>query len=525
DIPTGFDYIRSLGITHVQLLPIFDFVSVDEGRTGDSEYRQQAQQGIFNWGYDPGNYMVVEGSYSTNPADGSVRILELRTLVMALGQAGIGVIMDVVYNHVPDMNRSALEACIPGYYFRGRRDSGAGDDTASERYMFRRYMVDSLVWWLTTYKLCGFRFDLLGLHDVQTMQTIAKELKAIKPDLLLYGEGWNMYGGKQMIAQGDTLHLERKQAKALVMASQLNIHLLPDIGMFNDAFRDGVKGSVFEATGPGWLHDGRAAEAVKFGLVGAVQHHQVHNHHVSGTARPQPWTDHSASSVNYVEIHDNLTLFDKLQLVEPGRDRQYYARLQRLALTLLLTSQGIPVLHAGMEFLRTKEVPQIWRTSIPGGIDKCITDPVSGRQFCHDSYKAGDLLNGLDWERALEEQTTVNYVRGLIRLRKEQPCLRLNDGNQIRRSIHFLKDTEGILSWTVSGSGGTLLIAANAQNREYKMALPSGPWQLLADSSTGSTWPLWSYHYPLQPPGPFVQKNLDIPAKGALILVSVPHGV
>lgn len=498
--PAGFDYIRSLGVTHVQLLPIFDFVSVDESRVRDPEYRSLPQNGAFNWGYDPGNYMAPEGSYATNPADGASRVLELRSLVQALGKTGIGVIMDVVYNHVPDYRRSALEACVPGYYFRGRRDSGAGDDTASERYMFRKYMIDSLRWWLTTYKLSGFRFDLMGLHDVETMQSIAAELKKVKLDLLLYGEGWNMYGGS-------------RGKRGLSMANQLNIHQMPDYGMFNDAFRDGVKGSVFDAPGPGWIHDGRSTESVKFGLVGAVHHHQVHNQEVSSTARPQPWTERSASSINYLEVHDNLTLYDKLQLVESGRDPAYYGRLQRLALTLLLTSQGIPVLHAGMEFLRTKEVPAEWIAQ--GGIDKCVTDPATGRQFCHDSYKAGDLLNGLDWKRAARENGTVNYVRFLIRLRKERPAFRLEHGSAIRKAISFFKEAEGLLVWQIderaaSVGHSVLLIAANSRPEQAQITLPHGTWQLLSDSATATTWEAGT--------GPIQDRSLVIPAKAALVL-------
>lgn len=508
-MPTGFDYIRALGITHIQMLPIFDFVSVDEGRVKDPEYQSRPQHGAFNWGYDPGNYAAPEGSYATNPADGLSRFLELRRLVQALGQADIGVIMDVVYNHVPDRRRSALEACVPGYYFRGRRDSGAGDDTASERYMFRKYMIDTLSWWLSAFKLSGFRFDLMGLHDVETMQAISKALRGIKPDILLYGEGWNMYGGNQDKKSGKT---------RLEMASQHTIHKLQDFGMFNDAFRDGVKGSVFDAAGPGWIHDGRTVESVKFGLVGAVHHHQVHNHQVTGTAHPAPWDERSWASINYLEVHDNFTLFDKLQLVEPGRDRAYYAQLQRLAMTLLLTSQGIPVLHAGMEFLRTKEVPEAWIRL--GGIDKCVTDPVTKRQFCHDSYKAGDLLNGLNWERAGEETATVHYVQHLLHLRTTLRVLRLATGTEIRKALKFIKDSEGIIAWQLDEHEAErghyhLLIAASSRSEAVSLAIPAAPgpdsdWRLVANSATAETWE------PDQ--GPLVNHRLEIPAKGALIL-------
>ncbi|MCX7655050.1 MAG: type I pullulanase [Treponemataceae bacterium] len=481
-IPTGFDYIRELGITHVQLLPIFDFVSVDEQTCQDPAYRTRKEGGVFNWGYDPGNYLVPEGSYATNPFDGSCRVRELRELIVRLGHAGIGVIMDVVYNHVPDMRRSALEACVPGYYFRGRRDSSAGDDTASERYMFRKYMKDSLIHWLTTYKLCGFRFDLMGLHDIQTMREIEATLRSYKPDILLYGEGWDMYGLSQPI-----------------MASQRNIHLLKGIGMFNDAFRDGVKGSVFHEQEGGWIHgESSWKESVQFGLIGAVRHPQVHNKKVIGTARPQPWSEQTWKSINYIEVHDNLTLFDKLQLVEPGKTQEYYARLQRLAITLLFCSQGIVLLHAGIEFLRTKEVPLLWIQD--GGIDKCVAMAVpnpssSGekagssekRFFCHDSYKAGDLLNSLNWERAYQHWETVQYVRGLVALRKGRKALRLTKGSTVRRALRFLPAPEGVLVWYIDGKKagdpkGSLYIAANSTTQPVLLALPQGHWELLADS-------------------------------------------
>ncbi|TCW61941.1 type I pullulanase [Treponema sp. J25] len=487
-IPTGLDYLKALGITHVQLLPIFDFVSVDETRVREPEYRNRKEGGAFNWGYDPGNYGVPEGSYATNPFDGACRIRELRQLVLALGQAGMGVIMDVVYNHVPDFRRSALEACVPGYYFRGRRDSGAGDDTASERYMFRKYMKDTLIHWITTYKLCGFRFDLMGLHDVHTMREIEKALRHRKPDILLYGEGWDMCG------------LSRP-----VMASQRNIHLLKGIGMFNDAFRDGVKGSVFHASEGGWIHgESGWEEAVKFGLVGAVRHPQVHNKKVIGTARPGPWSEYTWKSINYLEVHDNLTLFDKLQLVEPGQSMDYYEGMQRFAMTLLFCSQGIVLMHGGMEFCRTKEVPAQWIQE--GGIDKCVAlteqnggedfAPAGGglpqnlsvRLFCHDSYKAGDLLNSLNWERALQHRETVAYVRGLIALRKKHPLLRLERGKEVRRALRFMSSPPGTLVWHLDGQRirkkeAPLLIVANHNRTAVPVILPGGQWEILAESS------------------------------------------
>ncbi len=470
EIPTGFDHLRSLGVTHLQLLPVFDFVSVDEARAADPEYAARREGGAFNWGYDPGNWNAPEGSYSSYPRDGATRVRELRSLVKAAGEAGMGVVMDVVYNHVPERRRSPLEACVPGYYFRGRRDSGAGDDTASERSMFGRFMADSLAWWLEAYKLSGFRFDLMGLHDVETMRRIGRRLRMLRRDVLLWGEGWDLYRGG-----------------SLVPASQANIRELPGYGMFNDAFRDGVKGSVFDAPGKGWVHDGSKAESVKFGLVGAVRHAGVRTRKVEGTANPKPWGRSAAANLAYVEVHDNLTLHDKLLLVEPGMDESRYARLQRLALSLVLGAQGTVVLHAGSEFLRSKEVPAEWLAA--GGIDKCVATPDGRRSFCHDSYKAGRLLNGLDWTRAAANRDTVEYVRRLVELRKARPCFRLDSGARIRAALRFTADSGGILAWRVDGGKardreGSIFVAANSNEAPCRIRLPRGRWAPIADSGS-----------------------------------------
>jgi pullulanase len=504
-IPTGFDHVKALGVTHVQLLPVFDFVSVDESRAREPAYRTLRERGAYNWGYDPCNYAAPEGSYASDPADGSCRVRELRELVRAYGEAGIGIVMDVVYNHVPDLRLSALEACVPGYYFRGRRDSGAGDDTASERFMFRRYMADTLCWWLEGYKLSGFRFDLMGLHDLRAMRYIEKRLRAIKPDLLLYGEGWDMYRG------GD---------KGFEPASQKNFRRLPGYGMFNDAFRDGVKGSVFDAGRPGWLHGGADAESVKFGIVGAVRHPQLRNRLVAGTAMPKPWGERSAASVNYVEVHDNLTLRDKLELVEPGRGDEYYARLLRLALTLTLTAQGMPLLHAGMEFLRSKRFPADWLAD--GLPDKAVCLPGSatgtkpglaegvGACFCHDSYKFSDELNGLEWSLAARHRDSVAYLSALIALRKKSPCLRLPNGADIRRLLRFYPAGDALLAWGIAaGREGGLFIAANARDKAARIRLPRGVWRLVADSAAAAFWPSG---------GACIKRFVELPAKGALIL-------
>lgn len=491
EIPTGFDHLRSLGVTHLQLLPVFDFVSVDEARVRDPDYAARREGGAFNWGYDPGNWNAPEGSYSSDPSDGEARVRELRALVKAAGDAGMGIVMDVVYNHVPDRLGSPLEACVPGYYFRGRRDSGAGDDTASERSMFGRFMADSLAWWLEAYKLSGFRFDLMGLHDVETMRRIARRLRMLRRDVLLWGEGWDLYRGDR-----------------LAPASQSKVRELPGYGMFNDAFRDGVKGSVFDPAGKGWIHDGSRVESVKFGLVGAVRHARVRTRKVEGTANPKPWGESASASLAYVEVHDNLTLHDKLLLVEPGLDESRYARLQRLALSLVLGAQGTVILHAGSEFLRSKEVPAEWLAA--GGIDKCVATPDGRRWFCHDSYKAGRLLNGLDWSRAAANRDTVEYLRRLVELRKARPCFRLDSGARIRAALRFTADSGGILAWRVDGGQardgeGSIFVAANSNEAPCRIRLPRGRWALIADSGNARASPR-----PLEAPR---ESAFDLPGK------------
>jgi type I pullulanase len=498
--PTGFDHVRSLGVTHVQLLPVADFSSVDETRTRDAAYRARTVNGLFNWGYDPFNASAPEGSYSTDPGDGLARVRELKSLVAAFARAGIGVIMDVVYNHVPASRRHPLALSVPGYFFRLNRYSGAGDDTASERPMCRAWIVDSLAWWLSEYRLSGFRFDLMGLHDVETMRAVEDRLRGIRADVVLYGEGWDMYRG-------------RKRGRALVAASMLVPRKLSGFGFFNDAFRCGVKGSAFSPGAPGFVHDGSRREAVKFGLVGAVFHPQVRNASVTGTANPNPWTDRTSSSIPYVEIHDNMTLHDKLVAVEPGRDDADYARLQRLSIALVLLAQGMPVLHAGMEFMRTKEIPRDLfpaADSSPDALPPDVFRVPSGnatgsfRAFSHNSYNLCDRVNALDWDRRARWDSLVEYARGLIALRKGHPVFRLRTGEAVARLLSFLGESgdggesvgsgvrypETVLAWTIRGDGTgdswkAALMLCNVSALPVTLALPASPsgkpWRLVSD--------------------------------------------
>ncbi len=454
---TGFDHLKTMGFTHVQLMPVFDFSSVDESRSRDPEYRSRFVSGAYNWGYDPGNYSVPEGSYSSDPSDGAARIRELKTLVRDYAAAGMGVIMDVVYNHVPAAQNHPLGICVPGYYFRVDSYSGAGDDTASERVMFREYMKQSLCWWLSRYKLSGFRFDLMGLHDVETMNEIMRELRRIKGDVLVYGEGWDMYRAGKMVG-----------------ASMKEARKMPGIGFFNDAFRCGIKGPVFNAMEGGFVHDGSHREAVKFGLVGAVFHPQVHNRKVDGTANPNPWSDHPGTSVNYAEIHDNATLYDKLVLVEERADESRYEALAKLSIALVVLSQGMPILHAGMEFLRTKEIPPSILAEHPDLYDLWRTSDKK-RAFSHNTYNLGDAVNALDWSRRAEKDSVVEYTRGLIALRNPRPLFRLGTAEAVARSLSFLESASQPAPHPAAGNGAVSADSAAGTSAESASCLAAPP--------------------------------------------------
>ncbi|MBQ5470827.1 MAG: type I pullulanase [Treponema sp.] len=476
-MPTGFDYIKKLGITHIQFLPFFDFRSVDETQINNEEYKSRPTYGNFNWGYDPENYGVPEGSYSTDPYHGEVRIKECKQMIKAYNDAGIGVVMDVVFNHVNDGLHHGLGLSVPGYFYRVEAYSGAGEDTASERSMFRKYMVDMLCFWLKEYKLAGFRFDLMGLHDVKTMNEIKERLCEIKKDVLIYGEGWDMYHAGKMTG-----------------ASQVNSAKMNEIGLFNDAVRCAIKGPLFEDTSKGFIHNGNRKESVKFGIVGATEHPQVDYKLVEGTAYPKPWSTKTWVSLNYTEIHDNITLYDKNFLTEPDKAPEYYEQLQKMAISLVLLSEGFPILHAGMEFMRTKEIPQDYLQSGATFYDVAYTKDTK-RAFLRNSYSANDRINNLDWTRALEKKNVVDYVKNLIALRKEHPCLRLSTQEEVSKRLVFIDNAEEglaepVLAWTIDASSlgddwSKALIIANPLEQDISYTLPaSGTWKCITDGTS-----------------------------------------
>lgn len=409
-IKTGLSYIKELGVTHIQLLPIFDFNSIDEKNY--SKAYEVENQNDYNWGYDPANYNVPEGSYSTNPYSPKTRIEELKKLIKVIHNNGLGVIMDVVYNHMYDVDNSAFNKTSPGYYFRYDSngnladESGCGNAIASENPIVRKYIVDSVKYWATEYKIDGFRFDLMGLLDVETMQEIRKELDKINPSIIIIGEGWNM---------GFTL---KDQDKAIPQ----NASKLKGIGFFNDIIRDSIRGNAFIENDKGFVSgDSMKTLDVLKGIRGEF-------------VEAEP-----SQIVNYVECHDNHTLFDKLKLTENNEDQVKY--MQRLATSIVLLSQGIPFLHCGQEFLRTKQ-----------GVE--------------NSYNKNDSINKVDWTRVKDNIDTVNYVKGLIELRKKYPHFRLKSLEEIKTKLKVIRANEGdgVIIYTITGDNEDIIVIHNSNN-------------------------------------------------------------
>ncbi|MCH4888284.1 type I pullulanase [Acidaminobacter sp. JC074] len=389
---TGLDYIADLGVTHIQFMPIYDYGSINEAKNDYS----------FNWGYDPVNYNALEGSYSTDAFTPDVRIGEFKQAVQAIHDKGLKVTMDVVYNHVYSVDAMAFEKLVPGYYFRKEGEnfangSGCGNETASERFMMRKFMVDSVTYLADEYNLDGFRFDLMGLHDVETMNQIRQ---ALDPSITVIGEGWNM---------GSVLDEASK-------ANQNQAHLMPGIAHFNDTIRDGLKGSVFDSLDQGFINGKEGMEATVFtGIVGGVYYEDL-----------KTWGDiEPGQSVTYVEAHDNNTLFDKLKLSNPEAMPNEIKDMHLLADTIILTSQGVPFIHAGQEFLRTK-----------------LGD--------ENSYKSSDIVNRLDWSRREKYDDVVSYFTTLIEMRKAHPAFRLATKEEIQESIKPIQLDNQVIAYEIN---------------------------------------------------------------------------
>ena len=435
---TGISAIKDLGVTHVELLPIFDFASVDETSPG------------FNWGYDPTNYNVPEGSYSSDPTKPTARITELKQAIQAMHDQKLRVNMDVVYNHVYNAGAFSQEAIVPGYWFRTdetgnlTNGSGCGNDVASERPMVRKFIVDSVKYWASEYNLDGFRFDLMGLMDIQTINEVTAALKAIDPTIIVIGEGWNM----------GTLPDDQK-------ANQVNIAKLNNVAHFNDQIRDGIKGSVFNSTDTGWA-TGKisAASDIYAGIVGNIDY---------SAAFLTKWTTASpAQSVNYVESHDNLTLADKLTASVKGVSPAGVAQLSQFASSIAFLSQGVPFLQAGQEFLRSK----------------------NGNE---NSYNADDATNSLKWSTKVKYVATTKYYQGLFALRAAHPAFRMNTTAQVKANLKFLKTTNDVIAYSLNGkavkdAASTIVVIHNPNAGAATVTLPNGKkWAIVVKGGVAGT--------------------------------------
>ena len=380
-LSTGIDHIQELGVTHIHLLPSFDFRSVDES---------QLEKNEFNWGYDPLNYNTPEGSYSTNPEDGKVRIKEFKQMVQSLHKKGLRVIMDVVYNHTGKTHDSNLDQLVPGYYYRQWEDgkysdaAACGNELASDREMVRKFMVESVKYWAQEYHVDGFRFDLMAIHDIETMNTIAAELKKIDSSILLYGEGWT--------AADSPLPEEKRALK-------VHAYQLKDVAVFSDDIRDGIKGNVFDEKSTGFVNGStKMKETIKIGVVASGNHPQVD--YTKGYYAKKAYTSTPSSIINYVSCHDNHTLYDKLKISQPKASEADLIKMHKLANTIVFTSQGTAFINAGVELKRTK-----------GGE--------------HNSYNLPDSINQINWNWKTDNIELFKYYQNLIHLRKSHPAFRM----------------------------------------------------------------------------------------------------
>ncbi len=425
----GLGHIIELGVTHVHLLPVYDYYTVDETIKDNPQY---------NWGYDPLNYNALEGNYSTNPFLGEVRIKEFKQMVQALHKNGLNVVMDVVYNHTMFGKDSYFNQLVPDYYYRQNKEgkfsdaSACGNETASDRYMFRKFMIESLVHWVTEYHIDGFRFDLMAIHDIETMNEIAKTLRAIKPNIVLYGEGWTA---------GDSPLPESKRAL------KKYAYLLDDIAVFCDDIRDGAKGSVFKSDDTGFVTGKKGTEeSIKFGLIGAGKHASVDYEKVNYSKAP--FTKEPYQMISYTECHDNHTLWDRFVNSIPTASEDEKVNLQMLSLGIVLTSQGIPFIHAGQEFCRTKKGEE-------------------------NSYKSSNEINGINWERKSDYQKVNEFTKKLIKLRKEHPGFRLGSQSLVQKHVSFPINEDGIILMKIENAPNDpwkeIYIAYNSRKEDFNL--------------------------------------------------------
>lgn len=441
---TGIDHLKELGVTHVHILPSYDYASVDETRLDENKY---------NWGYDPLNYNVPEGSYSTDPYRPEVRIREFKQMVQALHKAGIRVVLDVVYNHTFNTAESNFERTVPGYFYRQKPDgtladgSACGNETASNRPMMRKYMIESVLYWINEYHIDGFRFDLMGIHDIETMNEIRKAASAVDPTIFIYGEGWAA-SAPQMPEDS--------------LAMKANTYKMPGIAAFSDEMRDALRGpfnnneqGAFLAGLPG------GEESIKFGIAGAVKHPQINNDSVNYSKAP--WAGQPTQMISYVSCHDDMCLVDRLKASVPGITPEELVRLDKLAQTAVFTSQGVPFIYAGEEVLRDKK-----------GV--------------HNSYQSPDSINAIDWDRKTLNADAFAYYKGLIQLRRNHPAFRLGDAELVREHLEFLPvEGTNLVAYRLKDHAGgdtwkDIIVVLNARREVASLSVPEGKYTVVCQN-------------------------------------------
>jgi len=441
-LSTGIDHLKDLGVNAVQILPMFDFGSVDESNLRANRY---------NWGYDPVNYNVPDGSYSSKPADPRSRIREMKQMVQSLHKSGIRVIMDVVYNHTFSIGGSNFDKTVPGYFYRYLKDgkpsnaSGCGNETASERAMMRKFMVESVCYWVNEYHIDGFRFDLMGIHDIETMKAIRVALNKIDPSITIYGEGWA--AGIPAIPQNQ-------------LAMKSNIYKMDGIGAFGDELRDALRGP-FNDDHQGAFLAGISGEeeSLKFGLVGGIRHPEVDNNKVNYSK--EPWAKEPWQMVSYVSCHDDMCLADRLRSEIPNASEQEIISLDKLAQAVVMTSQGLPFIFAGEEVFRSKK-----------GV--------------HNSFNSPDSVNEINWQNKSKYEDLYQYYRGLIQLRNSHPAFRMGDAEMVREHLHFIEFSDPcVVGFRLSGyaNGDTaknIIVVFNANRKSVTITIENSPWKVVA---------------------------------------------
>jgi pullulanase len=438
-LSTGLDHLKEMGVTHVHLLPFYDINSVDEKVKDKPQY---------NWGYDPLNYNIPEGSYATDATDGLTRIHEFKQLVKTFHANGLRVVMDVVYNHTALTEKSNFNQLVPGYYYRQTTDgkfsnaTACGNETASERPMMRKFILESMMYWVKEYHIDGFRVDLMGVHDIQTMNEISRELHKIRPDILIYGEGWTA---------GPSPYPDS------LRALKNNAYKLDRIAVFSDDIRDGIKGHVFTPKEKGFV-SGKPGleESIKFGVVASLQHPQVAYKKVNYSKAPYAAQPHH--TITYAECHDNHVLWDRLAISATDATDEERINMHKLSLAIVLTSQGISFLHAGTEFLRSKK-----------GVE--------------NSYESPDSINWLDWDLKTENREVVEFVKALIQMRKNHPAFRMSRASDIYNHIRFLTGMPaGSVGFIINGAAvgdkwKRIMVIFNGKEEQQTINLPTGKWK------------------------------------------------